>query len=386
MTETLAPKRIKVVLICMLDSIHAARWLSQFTNEEIDFVVLPSTPNRNIHSILRKLMSSKTSKASYEIPWMLQYLAIPLWGIDLLLKNRVRGLILSMVARKNSADFVHALELNHAGYIALRGYKFGFPSRTRLIATNWGSDIYWFQQFGRHKRQIEELMAISSSYSAECNRDLALASSHGFRGEFHEVFPNAGGFSIKELNRVLSPPSQRNVILIKGYESFVGRASIALESISRIAEEIRPFEIVLYSANRKTIKLSKKIGQEFGLDIRAIPKKKLTHDEMIELFSISRAYLGVSLSDGISTSLLEAMMCGAFPIQTNTSCADEWITSGVTGLIVDPNADQVERALLEAIHNDEMVNEAAEINVEICRERLNSKVIKEKARRFYIRD
>ena len=36
-------------------------------------------------------------------------------------------------------------------------------------------------------------------------------------------------------------------------------------------------------------------------------------------------------------SMLEAMVCGAFPIQTNTSCADEWIVDGKSGFIVDPD-------------------------------------------------
>ena len=35
--------------------------------------------------------------------------------------------------------------------------------------------------------------------------------------------------------------------------------------------------------------------------------------------------------------MLEAMVCGAFPIQTNTSCADEWIVDGKSGFIVDPD-------------------------------------------------
>jgi glycosyltransferase involved in cell wall biosynthesis len=47
--------------------------------------------------------------------------------------------------------------------------------------------------------------------------------------------------------------------------------------------------------------------------------------------------VGHSLSEGISTSMLEAMAMGAIPIQTCTSCADEWIINGEAGFLVEPN-------------------------------------------------
>ena len=35
-------ERRKILIIGMFDSIHLARWLSQFENEKIDFVLFPS--------------------------------------------------------------------------------------------------------------------------------------------------------------------------------------------------------------------------------------------------------------------------------------------------------------------------------------------------------
>ncbi len=55
--------------------------------------------------------------------------------------------------------------------------------------------------------------------------------------------------------------------------------------------------------------------------------------------SRSRANIGFSKSDGISTSLLEAMTMGAFPIETGTACASDWIQDGVSGAIVSLGDD-----------------------------------------------
>jgi glycosyltransferase involved in cell wall biosynthesis len=76
---------------------------------------------------------------------------------------------------------------------------------------------------------------------------------------------------------------------------------------------------------------------------------------MLDLFASSRIYVGISLSDGISTSLLEAMAMGAFPIQTSTACVDEWFADGVSGYRIDKEFlyDQlVERRIQEALAPD----------------------------------
>ena len=76
-----------------------------------------------------------------------------------------------------------------------------------------------------------------------------------------------------------------------------------------------------------------------------------------------RRCIAVSVTDGISTSMLEAMAMGAFPIQSNTACADEWFTDGVGGFLVDPNdVDIIAARLSHALCDDNLVDTAARIN------------------------
>ena len=94
--------------------------------------------------------------------------------------------------------------------------------------------------------------------------------------------------------------------------------------------------------------------------------------------------LGVSLSDGISTSLLEAMVSGCFPIQTGTSCADEWVVDGGTGMIVDvDDVPGIAEALRRALGDDQLVDRAAEINHGVAIARLDEGAIRRKSFRFY---
>ena len=52
----LSENRQKILAVCMLDSIHTARWLSLFKEQEIDFYLFPSTPNRTINNQIKKLI------------------------------------------------------------------------------------------------------------------------------------------------------------------------------------------------------------------------------------------------------------------------------------------------------------------------------------------
>jgi glycosyltransferase involved in cell wall biosynthesis len=316
--------RKRVVLVCMVDSIHVARWIAQFEPSEVEFTLFPSTPNRRVHSMIKDMM---TKNGNIKIVPFGGKLSIPLWGMDLVLSDYVRGLLLRGILKSVRPDFVHALELQHGGYITSRALEDAWI-KTPFIATNYGSDIYWFQQFPKHLAKIKKLLARADRYSAECNRDVDLAKKYGFNGEVMPVFPNAGGFTEEQLNRPLTPTAERKVIAIKGYEGWVGRASVAVEALYSLTKELADFKIVFYSCNAKTMRLVKKLKRKTGLNIEWHGKGELAHTQMLDLFASARIYVGISLSDGISTSLLEAMAMGAFPIQTSTACIDEWVSEG----------------------------------------------------------
>jgi glycosyltransferase involved in cell wall biosynthesis len=114
-----------------------------------------------------------------------------------------------------------------------------------------------------------------------------------------------------------------------------------------------------------------------------ILKKRTPHDEMLRYFSESRIYVGISLSDGISTSLLEAMATGCYPIQTGTSCAKEWLIQD-SGSVVDLSPENsVQDALIEALISDERVDHAALSNFKSINDSAKFNSIKLISQRFY---
>ena len=255
--------RKRVVLVCMVDSIHVARWIAQFEPSEVEFTLFPSTPNRRVHSIIKEMMAKN---GNIKIVPFGGKLSIPLWGMDLVFSDHVRGWLLRRMLKRDQPDFVHALELQHGGYITSRALE-DTSIKTPFIATNYGSDIYWFQQFPRHLDKIKNLLARADRYSAECNRDVHLAMKLGFAGKVMPIVPNSGGRSDKDIPVKLSPLHERKMILVKGYQGWVGRASIALKAIQLSHHTLAGFEVVVYSANLKTKLLAKSIASSTGLKI-----------------------------------------------------------------------------------------------------------------------
>lgn len=337
----------KVLIVGMLDSVHLARWLEQFKDEKIEFCLFPSSPMRRIHPLLRRLIS-ESEIALYRVPSWAKWAALPLWLLDKAFNNSLRAQLLRYLVRKFEPTHVHLIEFQNAGYIGVRAFAKSTERTFKLICTNYGSDIFWFSQFPAHLAKIRSLLRLCDMYSAECERDVQLARDLGFKGQVMPVRPNAGGFKPEVLNSPLSKDATRNLIMVKGYQGWVGRAKIALEAIRLIQSDLQDLEIVVFSSNWSVAREARKIQRELGLTVRVHKKGSLTHEAILELFSKAKVYVGLSLSDGASTSLLEAMAMGAIPVQSHSACCREWFSN--SGVIVrDLSPVTIGNSITEAI-------------------------------------
>ena len=148
-----------------------------------------------------------------------------------------------------------------------------------------------------------------------------------------------------------------------------------------MSEELRGYKIIVYSANRSVLKLAKQISKQTGLEIKAFGKGAMSHKQVLEMFAKSKIYVGLSESDGISTSMLEAMAMGAIPVQTSTACCDEWFgDSGVAvhEITVPAVRDAIKLGLKLA---EDPTN--AEKNLETIQARASAEMVKKVAITFY---
>jgi glycosyltransferase involved in cell wall biosynthesis len=391
---------MRILFVAMANSIHTARWIDQIADQgwdihlfpSIDSDIRPDLRNLTIHDCLMYYPNADLSVHQHgACPWPFSFRGFRKLDLNLKRLRRLptpihianRSKRLALVIREIRPDIIHSMEIQHAGYLTLdarRALGNEFPV---WFVSIWGSDIYYFGRFHEHTERIKAVLASCNYYNSECHRDVVLARSFGFAGRAFPALPIAG-FDLERVShfRQDCPVSSRRLILLKGYQTWAGRALVALRAIALCADHLKNYRVAIYLASPEVRKAALSVSQSTGLLIDLVPY--CSHDDMLRLQGCARVHLGLSITDGISVSFLEAIVMGAFPIQSCTACADEWITDGQTGLIVPPeDPEAVAVAIRRAVTNDDLVDCAAERNAQMAKERLDHTIVKEQIVSMY---
>jgi len=377
----------KILLIGMLNSVHFANWLERIQYINHDIYLYPSRQYKSIHP---KIADMLTKNKSINVVSLIPNVKVSVY-LEFLLdtkwfrwsKHFSRGNRLNRLLKENSFSKIHALEIQHAGYLL----RWALPREqefNNIIITNWGSDIYFYGQLPEHAERIRESLAIADYYSAECMRDYDLARKFGFTGIDLPLVPNSTTFSDEHFNQSFSNPSDRKQIIMKCYGSTFGYG----ETLLAIAQDIlctrKDLTVYAYSVTEELIEQAEKLKQTFTHRFRyTTVNAPVTHEKILEEFAQSRIYLGASKSDGISTSFLEALGTGVYPIQTSTSCAGEWVESGAHAGIIQPTKLAIQEKLHEVIDNFALLRAAQEKNLEVAKARLSYDTIARITQDFY---
>jgi hypothetical protein len=375
------PRR-KVLLIGMLDSIHLARWLEQFNGSDVSLTVFPSTHFKSAH---KKIFETTN-------------MHLKVWGISLFksflgyfdsiitlrflgsrIGNSMRRFYLRLLIIFLRPDVIHALEIQHAGYLVT-------PIKSvseRRILTNWGSDIYYFQHLPGHSALITMALDWATHYSAECLRDYELARSFGFSGVELPRIPNAGG--MLRLNVTEAHVLDRNQVTVKCYGGTFGLGSMAVSVCENFLTKHESGNVFLYSVTDDLLQCVENLSLTFPGRVRfSTLLNPESHETILAELSNSRVFLGMSRSDGLSTSFLEALLFGAYPIQTNTSCAIEVIEMGAVGSIVNPDVSEVSDTLIKVFGDENLLIQARDTNQRFASDFLNYSRVAEIAKSYYV--
>lgn len=387
---------MRVLFVAMSDSVHTARWINQLSGQGWDIHLFPSIDvgithaelaNVTVHHAVYARLKNDSKTGNRHRGLYVRFASIALLARYALLRLfpgyrvwQLRRLISSL-----RPDLIHSLEIQHSGYLVQQvrsGWTGDFP---KWWVTNWGSDIYLFGRIEEHRQRIRSVLEACELYSCECERDVGLARALGFRGLVLPVMPNTGGFDLawaKDVRGELRT-SERRTIMLKGYQHWAGRGLVGLRALERCADVLSGYTIVIYSASQDVMLAAQLFSERTGVETRII-ERDAPHEEILRAHATARMSIGLSISDAISTSFLEALVMGAFPIQSCTACAEEWIEHGVSGWLVPPeDPDVVELAIRQVLADDELVDSAARINWQTALERLGKGNLAEKAVAMY---
>src|SRR3990172_8353465 len=135
-----------------------------------------------------------------------------------------------------------------------------------------------------------------------------------------------------------------------------------LNSLSVLKTSIRNFKYIIAGDGPYKTQLIQKVSA-LELEPYVDFAGKIRYEDLPKYLQTSDIYISMVVTDGVSSSLLEAMACGIFPIVNNNAANKLWIDDGVNGYLVR-FGDHVELAskIEAAIKNIELRRKAEKIN------------------------
>jgi glycosyltransferase involved in cell wall biosynthesis len=386
---------LKILFVAMTQSIHTAGWIGQLAGTGWDIHVFNAMDAGLIPELtgVTAYTFSKPSKSSCNVKHVEHVSSVPL--VPVFLQRRFPGVAhffwpsridsLTDLIHHLKPDIVHSLEMQLESYPLLEvrkrlGGEFSMP----WIYSSWGIDLYWFGKQPAHEMLIRQVLGACDYYIADCQRDVALATEYGFKGEVLGVFPGAGGLDIHRMRESMQPGpiSTRRTIALKGYQDMRHRAISVLKAMKLCADALKGYTVVVYGAQDGVPKVARQVSEATGIKIEVFKHVPLA--TLTGLLGRSRIAIGAALADGTPVSMLEAMVMGALPIQSDTISTAEWINHGENGLLVPPEEPEaIADSIRRAVSDDDLVNRAAELNFEVAQKRLDQEVIRPQVIQLY---
>jgi glycosyltransferase involved in cell wall biosynthesis len=358
----------------MVESSHLQKWIKATISAELfdKIVVIPSDyPVNKLNSKSLGLKNRLESKLIvFKLPIGKKLNNYTFRILDLIFGLSWRALILFVFIEFYRPNFVHFHELQHGGYIYnSKIFSSARKRKYKVICSSWGSDLVLYGKLSSHEAQLKRLLSNTDVLTAERVDEKEIAEKLNYFNLFLAPLYNTVGASVESI-ALSSKPSDRKMILIKGYQDNHGRALNALAALKLIEKHLHDYKIGVFSSSAAVQLQVDYLKSNSSLNIEII--KRSSNEEIKNYFSQSRIYIGLAISDGLSTSMVEAMEQGAFPIQSENSAASSFIKDGITGYIVDPwDITGVANCIEKAVKNDQMVDAAAIENIKTLTKKYN---------------
>lgn len=198
--------------------------------------------------------------------------------------------------------------------------------------------------------------------------------------------PGTGGVDVARIERSWpAPPSERRVVVCpKAYESTWSKVLPVFEALQIASGDLAGCEIRLFAMTPTDLAWYRTLPKE--LRDRVVVSDRVPRHEVLNTMLQARVMLSPSLIDGTPNSMWEAMAAGAFPIVSELATIRPFVQDGRNVLFArNLYPDEIAAALRRALRDNELVDRAAEENLELVRRVADRSQIAPRVIEFYER-
>lgn len=285
-------------------------------------------------------------------------------------------------------DVVHALRIPFEGMLA----SFT-PARFPLVVSTWGNDLTLHACGSRRMaRWTRKALRRADGLMADANRDLDLAQEWGIRKKIPTLMvPGNGGLHLEYFQKMKEQlscgtqcfnPHKFQVVNPRGFRPGSVQQEIFFKAIPAMLKEIPEIQFLCPAMQGQ--KEAERWVRELGIEQQVVLLPYLPQSELWYLYSSSDVYISLSTHDGTPNTFLEALACGCFPVVGDIASLREWVEDGRTGILVNAlDAEQASRAVVGALRDQGLREDARALNWEILEERADRKKVRAKVMAFY---
>jgi glycosyltransferase involved in cell wall biosynthesis len=288
-------------------------------------------------------------------------------------------------------DLIHAMRIPYEGMIAASALGGLDTSREdhaglldhRLVISTWGNDFTLHAPSSPLMRYYtRKALQVADAIHSDCHRDLRLAKEWGFDPSKPSlVAPGNGGVRTDIFYPPAKPVEEPIILNPRGFRPYV-RNDTFFRAIPLVLAKHPNAKFICtgMAGEEAAIKRIRELGIGNSVELLGL----IPPNQIADVYRRAQILVSPSVHDGTPNTLLEGMACGCFPVAGDLESIREWITPNENGLLFDSNDSQsIATALIEAIENKNLREEAAGLNREIISARAEYSESMRRADEFY---
>jgi len=297
---------------------------------------------------------------------------------------------LAKIIRDWQPDIIHTLGLfdGQGGlfYYEVRE-QFGLKGMGKwVLQLRGGSDIALRRYDLEIEKQLLDIFSDCNQIITDNHFNIEYIRKLGFAEKVASIapVPGTGGMKIDTnmQNIVLPSRRQRAIFWPKAYETIWSKALPVIEAIKLAWDRIKPCVIYITATNSETEAWLAILPEEIRKNCHV--QLRIPREQVLEMMRDARVMLAPSLVDGVPNVLYEAMANGAFPIVSPLESIIP-IVSEYENVLFAKNLypEEISNALIRAMADDVLVNNAAQNNLELAAKIADRTVIAVRVAEYY---